>query len=212
MKIELSTKPKLIYNKNEQVIKFIYYFPIKTDYKNIHYVRLLDFILSTTSNEYQDSSLFEKIKKQKLLISNNIYIIEKEKTSFIAYSFTIPKENIINDYDIEETFTFALSLIKKPFIKNNEFNKNKFYYEKDYFVERNKMIMNNIINKMNEQFYNIVDKNEYLGCNYIRSTKILENITPRKLYKFYKKNIKDNKPFIYVYGNINKLNKLIKYK
>lgn len=212
MKIELSTKPKLIYNKNEQVIKFIYYFPIKTDYKNIHYVRLLDFILSTTSNEYQDSSLFEKIKKQKLLISNNIYLIEKEKTSFIAYSFTIPKENIINDYDIEETFTFALSLIKKPFIKNNEFNKNKFYYEKDYFVERNKMIMNNIINKMNEQFYNIVDKNEYLGCNYIRSTKILKNITPRKLYKFYKKNIKDNKPFIYVYGNINKLNKLIKYK
>ena len=111
MKIELSTKPKLIYNKNEQVIKFIYYFPIKTDYKNIHYVRLLDFILSTTSNEYQDSSLFEKIKKQKLLISNNIYLIEKEKTSFIAYSFTIPKENIINDYDIEETFTFALSIL-----------------------------------------------------------------------------------------------------
>ena len=64
MKIELSTKPKLIYNKNEQVIKFIYYFPIKTDYKNIHYVRLLDFILSTTSNEYQDSSLFEKKKNK----------------------------------------------------------------------------------------------------------------------------------------------------
>ncbi len=210
--MKLSTKPKLIYNKNKETIDFCFYFPIKTDYKNIHYVRLLDYILSTTSNKYKDSSLFEKIKKQKLLINNSIYLDSNEETSFIVYLFTIPKENIINDYNIDETFEFAISLITDPYIEKNKFNENKFDYEKNYFVLRNKNIMNDPINKMNEEFYKIVDKNEYFGCSYIKSTKLLDDITAESLYEFYLKNIKENECLKYVYGNINykKLNQLFK--
>lgn len=205
--MKLSTEPKLIYNKNSETVDFCFYFPIKTDYKNIHYVRLLDYILSTTSNNYPDSSEFEKVKKQKLLISNSISLIPNEETSFIAYLFTIPKENILKDYNIDETFAFAISLITNPYIENNRFNENKFYYEKNYFVEKNRLVMDNITNKMNEEFYNIIDKKEYLGCSYLNSTKTLENITPESLYEFYKKNIKENKCLVYAYGNI-KLKKL----
>lgn len=207
--MNLSTKPKLIYNKNKETIDFCFYFPIKTDYKNIHYVRLLDYILSTTSKKYPDSSSFEKIKKQKLLISNSIYLETNEETSFIVYVFTIPRENILKDYNIDETFAFAISLIIDPYVENNEFNENKFYYEKDYFVEKNRIIMDDPINKMNEEFYNIVDKKEYLGCNYLNSTKMLKDITPESLYEFYKENIKENKCLKYVYGNIN--NKKLNY-
>ena len=205
--MKLSTEPKLIYNKNKETIDFCFYFPIKTEYKNIHYVRLLDYILSTTSNNYPDSSEFEKAKKQKLLISNSIYLIPNEETSFIAYLFTIPKENILKDYNIYETFEFAISLITNPYIENNRFNENKFYYEKNYFVERNRLVMDNITNRMNEEFYSIIDKKEYLGCSYLNSTKTLENITPESLYEFYEKNIKENKCLVYAYGNI-KLKKL----
>lgn len=207
--MNLSTKPKLIYNKNKETIDFCFYFPIKTDYKNIHYVRLLDYILSTTSKKYPDSSSFEEIKKQKLLISNSIYLETNEETSFIVYVFTIPRENILKDYNIDETFAFAISLIIDPYVENNEFNENKFYYEKDYFVEKNRIIMDDPINKMNEEFYNIVDKKEYLGCNYLNSTKMLKDITPESLYEFYKENIKENKCLKYVYGNIN--NKKLNY-
>lgn len=207
--MNLSTKPKLIYNKNKETIDFCFYFPIKTDYKNIHYVRLLDYILSTTSKKYPDSSSFEEIKKQKLLISNSIYLETNEETSFIVYVFTIPRENILKDYNIDETFAFAISLIIDPYVENNEFNENKFYYEKDYFVEKNRIIMDDPINKMNEEFYNIVDKKEYLGCSYLNSTKMLKDITPESLYEFYKENIKENKCLKYVYGNIN--NKKLNY-
>ena len=207
--MNLSTKPKLIYNKNKETIDFCFYFPIKTDYKNIHYVRLLDYILSTTSKKYPDSSSFEEIKKQKLLISNSIYLETNEETSFIVYVFTIPRENILKDYNIDETFAFAISLIIDPYVENNEFNENKFYYEKDYFVEKNRIIMDDPINKMNEEFYNIVDKKEDLGCSYLNSTKMLKDITPESLYEFYKENIKENKCLKYVYGNIN--NKKLNY-
>ena len=40
--MNLSTKPKLIYNKNSETVDFCFYFPIKTEYKNIKNVRLLD--------------------------------------------------------------------------------------------------------------------------------------------------------------------------
>ena len=207
--MNLSTKPKLIYNKNSETVDFCFYFPIKTDYKNIHYVRLLDYILSTTSKKYPGSSLFENIKKQKLLIRNSIYLETNDETSFIVYVFTIPRENILKDYNIDETFAFAISLITDPYVENNKFNENKFYYEKDYFVEKNRIIMDDPINKMNEEFYNIVDKKEDLGCSYLNSTKMLKAITPESLYEFYKENIKENKCLKYVYGNIN--NKKLNY-
>lgn len=212
--MKLSTKPNLIYNKNKETIKFEFIYPIKTHHKNIHYVRLLDYILSTTSNEYKDTILLAQEKKQKLLISNEMYLITCGKTSFIVYTFTIPRKNILKDYNIEETFKLGLSLLTNPFIENNKFNEEKFNYEKDYFVEKNKRIMDNIISKMNESFFMLIDKKEELGVSYTKSSIELDKITPSKLYKFYKKNIKNNKCLTYVYGNIDEktLNKLYNNK
>lgn len=62
--------------------------------------------------------------------------------------------------------------------------------------------MENKINQMYEEFYKIIDKKEELGCSYEKSAKYLEQITPKKLYQFYEKNIKKNKSIKYVYGDI----------
>lgn len=202
MKVRFETKPKLIKNPKSETIEFVYYFPIKKNYKNSHYIRLLDYILMTTTKKYNNANELEELKKEKLLIGNNLYLTALSKKFFIVYSFVIPKEKVIKDYNIEEAFKLAISLIKEPFVENKKFNLEKFNYEKDYFVEGNRQSMENKINQMYEEFYKIIDKKEELGCSYEKSAKYLEQITPKKLYQFYEKNIKKNKSIKYVYGDI----------
>ena len=195
MKVRFETKPKLIKNPKSETIEFVYYFPIKKNYKNSHYIRLLDYILMTTTKKYNKANELEELKKEKLLIGNNLYLTALSKKFFIVYSFVIPKEKVIKDYNIEEAFKLAISLIKEPFVENKKFNLEKFNYEKDYFVEGNRQSMENKINQMYEEFYKIIDKKEELGCSYEKSIKYLEQITPKNLYQFYEKNIKKNKVF-----------------
>lgn len=118
MKVRFETKPKLIKNPKSETIEFVYYFPIKKNYKNSHYIRLLDYILMTTTKKYNNANELEELKKEKLLIGNNLYLTALSKKFFIVYSFVIPKEKVIKDYNIEEAFKLAISLIKEPFVEN----------------------------------------------------------------------------------------------
>lgn len=212
MKVKFETKPKIVQNNKIETIEFVFYFPIKKSNKNIHYVRLLEYILMTTSKNYTKANELEKIKKEKMLIRTNMYLTVQSKKHFIVYSFVIPKEKVIKDYNIEESFELAISLIKEPFAQNKKFNLEKFDYEKNYFLNQNKQSMENKTNQMYEEFYKIIDKKEKLGCSYEKSTKYLEEITPKNLYQFYEKNIQKNKSIKYIYGNITeeKANKLLK--
>ena len=133
----------------------------------------------TTTKKYNNANELEELKKEKLLIGNNLYLTALSKKFFIVYSFVIPKEKVIKDYNIEEAFKLAISLIKEPFVENKKFNLEKFNYEKDYFVEGNRQSMENKINQMYEEFYKIIDKKEELGCSYEKSAKYLEQIKKR---------------------------------
>ena len=120
----------------------------------------------------------------------------------MKYDFEIPRENLIKDYSIEEAFSFAIDSLMKPFIKDKKFDQSQFDYEKNYLIRADKMSDENIDSSNNKKLWDIVDKEELTGLTSEHYKEALEKLNNERLYELYLENIFNNKPFIYVYGNI----------
>lgn len=208
--INLNTKPKIIKNEELNYIKFNLLFPIETKKYNFIYVSYLKNIITSLSKNIPNRENFNNEKIRKYILDAGIYSKIYEDTTFLVYYFTIPKENLINEYNMQESFDFCIDALLNPIVYKGTFDNDTFNYEKEYLINR-AYSLNQSINFINrEDFYNIIDPDEVLGLNYSNYLMYLNNITSADLYEFYKESVLNNKPLIYVLGNISddKVNRL----
>ena len=200
----------LIKTDRIDTVVFQFFFPVNYVKGEGSYVKILNDIITQTSEKYPDNVEYNKARIKNGVISNRLTSKSIGSTYFLKYDFEIPRENLIKDYSIEEAFSFAIDSLMKPFIKDKKFDQSQFDYEKNHLIRADKMSDENIDSSNNKKLWDIVDKEELTGLTSEHYKEALEKLNNERLYELYLENIFNNKPFIYVYGNIENesLNKL----
>lgn len=196
---------KLIKTKKIDTIYFVFYFPIEFNLENSLYINILNNLLCTSNSNFKDMEEFENEKLKKVLLDLDITLFKRGKTNLIKFSFELPKENLFEDYNIDDAFKLAIDCLISPNATDEKFDLKRFIYEKDYFIKLFKTGENNINTAISRQFWDIVDYKEQIGLKSTNYFNKLSSITNEDIYKFYKKNLLNNKPFIYIYGNIDEI-------
>lgn len=202
MKIKLSTEPNVIRTKDIDTLEFKIIFPIKQDYNNNYYISLLRLYLTTSSKKVPDPTDFRKEKLRYTLLGQSFFANTYVDNTYLVYSFSTPKEGLIKDFNLEETFAFAIDALLNPLCDNEEFDPNKFQNEKEFIDSNHARALNGIYASNSNKFYDVIDPEEELGNSYDTNTKLLARINSKGLYQFYKDSILENNFISYVYGDI----------
>ena len=168
---------------------FSSFFPVNYVKGEGSYVKILNDIITQTSEKYPDNVEYNKARIKNGVISNRLTSKSIGSTYFLKYDFEIPRENLIKDYSIEEAFSFAIDSLMKPFIKDKKFDQSQFDYEKNHLIRADKMSDENIDSSNNKKLWDIVDKEELTGLTSEHYKEALEKLNNERLYELYLENI-----------------------
>lgn len=211
-KVKLSTDIKFIKSKDLNTLEFRLVFPIKFDKDNHFFITFLHLFLSTSNYKIREYGAFKKEKLKRTILDITLFENNIVDNTYLIYSFSLPKEGIIKDFDLEESFKFAASTLLNPACENGEFDLNKFNYEKEYILKKHESSLDGIYASNSNTFFDEIDPENELGNTHEQDSEFLKRLDNKMLYDFYKKNILENTFIPYVYGNVSeaKVKKLFK--
>lgn len=201
-RIKLSTDAHVIKTNKIDTLAFRLVYPIKHNNDNVHYIKLLDLFLSTSSKKYKERKDFNKAMLKHTILDIGLRSLNIVNNTYLIFCFEVPRENLIKNFNLESSFKFAIDALLKPNLDGYSFSEEKFNYEKEFLYSNYKRSLDNIYSANSNQFYDFIDPEGKLGNSYERTGEVLKSITPSSLYEFYKKNILENNFIPYVYGNI----------
>ena len=124
-------------------------------------------------------------------------VIDKLKHVFGIHEIVVAYE--LDNVELDNIKSTLIEIIK-----DKKFDQSQFDYEKNYLIRADKMSDENIDSSNNKKLWDIVDKEELTGLTSEHYKEALDKLNNERLYELYLENIFNNKPFIYVYGNIEK--------
>ncbi|MCH5166620.1 MAG: insulinase family protein [Erysipelotrichales bacterium] len=201
-RVKLSTDVKVVKSKDINTLEFRLIFPIKYDKDNHFFISLLRLILTTYNHEIRDYGAFRKEKLKNTILDLGLFENSIVDNTYLVYCFSLPREGLISDFDLEKSFEFAIYSLLHPACDNGEFDINIFNYEKEYIYNKYLSSLDGIYASNANAFYEEIDPENELGNTHEQDGEVLRKLDSKSLYEFYKKNILDNTFLPYVYGNI----------
>ena len=199
---EFKSSPYLIKNDKFSTIEFRIFFETKYDKKYIFYLPLLRQILLNTSKNYPSEIEYRNAYKENMIISMNMKSIILNENLFFQFSLIVPDPKKVKKYDIEKSFKFFTDMIYNPNVLNEEFNHKQFEREREFLRNDIFNSLKNVNVRAQQSFLNVVDDKGIITENIYNNMNLIEEANPSELYDIYKKTIKENKPIIFVYGNV----------
>lgn len=198
-KLILDTKPRFIHNDNMYTVNFQVVFPVKTNLEETFNFYILNALMRRSKNDVREEEDFIKLKLDKM-VQTNLSLQDLIEDGRITYSFQIPKDGCIKDYDIESAFKLACDILLNPAFDDGKADQKIFDEEVKHFKEVHDNKLQNIYEINHEEAHKIIDPEDELSLSYEHEGKVLENTTPETVYNYYVKNIKNNDFIIYVTG------------
>ena len=207
--IKMNNKP-VIYNIKDVNRVFIDIgFAIDTKKENPPVIDLLKRLLGGYSNSYKDNQVFFNKLDELYILRYRISSYFYKDISYIRFSLSLPKEDIIDEFSLEEALIFFKDVIFNPYIDKDKFNDKAFDLEKGYLLDREKPFPRDIEEYVGDKYWKFIDKREELGINHDNYMEVLKSITSKDLYDYYMKYIFNNNYFVYIYGNVIDKNKYL---
>ena len=206
---KFKTEPKIIDIKdtNTTIIKIMFF--NKHEKEDTIKNRIMNRILRTCNNLYRTSKEFET-KREELLIMNlsietNAYL----KSEITYITMTLPREGIIDEFNLEECIKFLHETIYNPYIENGEFNNEHFNWERNFIYDREKNFPNNIYESLEEETIKIINEIENTYITHEEFIEFINRQTSKSIYEHYVNRIKNNNFITYIYGNVENKEKIL---
>ena len=189
---------------------------------NIEYKRedvikkmLMQRMLMNYTNDLKNIKDYRSMKEQLYIMGSKNRIISDIDSAIYSINFTIPKSDIIDDFDLDKAIKFMHDVLFNPFVNNEQFDTNAFNSELNYLKDIEKDYPHNIGEYLFDTFLDFVDEENKTLIHHDEYINYLNTISNKEVYDYYLKNIKNNNFKICVFSNIedkeNILNNLDKY-
>lgn len=200
--VKLKTKPTMLEDKNIKTIDINLIYPFLSNKEDEFNYEIMVSILNNHSAKYPNEKEFSIEVSKRLIIHYRASLRILGDNGFIRFDLSIPKKDIIPEYDIEEAIKFFKDTITNPFAENEKFDERTFERERDYLLARiedsNK---NSIYSQSFNHFIELIDPKEEVFVGLDTDLKHLHNANAKRSYELYEEIVLKNDPLIYVFGN-----------
>lgn len=197
-----TTKVNYIPNMDVKTIAIDLIYMFKKDLNHTFEIDLIKRLLSTVANGYETDASFTTELLKRLIISYSINIREDGNNMTVRFSLTIPKENLVDDYDIKKAIEFFKNAIFNPLVKDGAFDEERFNLEKEVLYKQYYNSKNSVYNVASRKFMALIDPDELIHRSFEFNLKQLEELTREDVYKYYQENIINNNYLLYIGGCI----------
>ena len=203
-KIKLSKEPVILKNKDFQTIQIKLFFPYTEEIKDLAKIVLLPNMLNYMNNKYPSDDIFQTEKKKLYILGISCSQVNIGTTGAFVFTLNIPNTKILNEDLLEEQFEFFENFIYNPLVNDNSFTD----FELDREIKNLKMSLDNAVKNVksyhNIKLKKVIDSEGIFSRNIIDYMNLIDDINGKILYDYYLKTIKNNRPIIYVMGDVNK--------
>ena len=173
-------------------------FEFKYDKNEVMALNILTKLLSKTNEIYPEINLFAREKLNRYIMNLNVINQSINDVFFINFSMLIPSTGVIKDNYLEHSVNFLLDTIYKPNINNFEL----FEREKRLYIE---MLLNsykNIEFIAEKNMLDLIDDSGNINKIKYKDMNNIKDLSMDDIVNVYNKYIKNIKPKIFIYGNI----------
>lgn len=194
-------RPIVLRNKKGNTILIELLFPIDYDIKNDQKNFLLSSLHKTTK-KYNTMDKFTKACREKLIINIDTSLVTLKNKNYLSFDLIIPKEGIVDDYDMDDAIKFFYEYIFEPNADDDGYNAEYFNLEKNRFLD----IINK--NKIGDMYYNaenillsLIDPKEKYHLSYELEMANLNECDRFNTLNYYK-DIINREYEMFIYGNV----------
>lgn len=204
--IKTNTNP-IIYSVEKEkkiYLNIIFITPSKLKNENYYNDILLTRLLTNYSNRYRTIESNRKAQDNYYILNFYNNITDFMNYKLYTFGLIIPKEGLIDEFNLEEAIKFFYDSLFDPYIEKDHFNSDIFNYEKKFLLNNLKEEYLNINEENYEEFNKFIDSKEEYYLNKKYKKELLDKIDEYTLYDYYLKTIKNNTYYTNIFGKIEK--------
>lgn len=198
--MNIITKYKNNNKFHTSIINCIFQFKCSKD--EVMAYTILTKILSKTNKKYPEIDLYAREKLNRYIMNLNVINQSINDIYFINFSCLIPNHGLIRNFDVKEPINFLLDTIYDTNIENIEL----FEREKRLYIESLLNNYKNIDYIAQKNMLDLLDNDCKFNKIKYKDIENIKKLTIDDVINFYNKYIKNIKPKIFIYGNIQKEN------
>ena len=201
-KIIYSGKPKILRNNDFQTIQIKVAFPYKTSVEDLAKIQLLPPMINHINNKYKTEEEMQKEKKRLFILSSSVYNCTIGDIGCLSFNLIVPDKQSLGEVDIEKQLEFFRNFIYNPFVENDKFSE----FELEREIKNLKLSMDNAFKNLRPyhgiKLKELIDDVGILTRDVIYHQDLIEKVTTSNLYDFYNQLVTNNKPAIFIMGNV----------
>jgi predicted Zn-dependent peptidase len=210
--VVIDKNPVIIKNKNFRSIVIRVCFPYETKFEDVIMASLLPNLLIKVNNKYKNEDEFMKEMMKRHIITLSCDVVKINASTMLYVYMTIPSPKYFDENVIDPAIQLLADTIYNPYITNKAFNKKIFDKELERLKQKIENHDKHIEGYSFNRIYELIDDIGYLKSTPSISSKLIENTTANGLYNYYRKIVVNNKPIIFVMGDVdsNEVNNIFK--
>ncbi len=202
MNLKIPDRPVIVANEDFQTIIVRIMFPYQEKEEFLTKLTILPSMLMYMNNKYPTEEEFQKNRKKNYILSTSCNRLTIGTTGCLCFNMVIPDIEALGCDHLEKQFEFFSEMIYNPKIVEGGFD--------EFEVEREKRnLQMSIDNGMkNLKVYHSVKGLELIDDEGILSRSVenhrtqIDEVNSKNLYELYLEIIKDYRPAIFVFGNV----------
>lgn len=206
MKINFKNMPVIFQNNDFQTIQIKVYFPFMRNEQNLAKMHLLPGMLHNVCGKYPTEEEFSMECRKLFILANYCTCSVMGEIGYFCFNFMIPDTKYLEENLLEKQIMFLREMIYNPKIDNNGFCYDEFKREVDnLYVDMEKVLNDNVSYAMIHA-KDYADNNGLFSSNIYNHKELIEDVNEKNLYDYYIENIYNNKPLVYIFGDVENTN------
>ena len=192
-------------NKDFQTIQIELIFPYKERKEDLAKLALLPSMLNFMNSVYDTEEKYQKEKKKKYILSCYASRFSLIENGFFYFCLSVPSNKVLKEDLLEEQIIFFQKLIYYPLIENEGFKSFELEREKTNLKRSIENNIKRIYGYHNYKIRKLIDDDKStFSTNLYDNMHLIDEVTEKNLYEFYKKIVYKKKPLVFVMGDVNK--------